>query len=195
MPDYIFNSMQPPTPFWSLFIKKSDPPGFWPKLGYLAFSLASSVLTGFELGSWDSCTKTNTWSNAEHVARVQEFSTNKKGHTRVYIHVCSHLKEREPMECAHPFWKLILPLKGIITRSSPHYKIITAFLNLWPYVQTQLNSSCLRSVWLILYASSNWFKEPPEHLLIMKHWDSRVMKCNEDKVLVKIRVRNMQTLF
>ena len=34
------------TPFWSLFMRKSEPPGFCPRLGYLAFSFASSALSG-----------------------------------------------------------------------------------------------------------------------------------------------------
>lgn len=73
------NTIQPPTPFWSLFIKKSDPPGFWPKLGYFAFSLASSVLTGFELGSWDSCIKKqNVW---------QDFNNNKKRTYVLYVQI------------------------------------------------------------------------------------------------------------
>lgn len=46
---------QRPTPFCSLFMRKSEPPGFWPKLGYLAFSLASSAFTGFAFFSWESC--------------------------------------------------------------------------------------------------------------------------------------------
>lgn len=34
------------TPFWSLFLKKSEPPGFWPRWGYLAFNFASSTFSG-----------------------------------------------------------------------------------------------------------------------------------------------------
>ncbi len=45
------------TPFCILFIRKSEPPGFWPKPGYFAFNLASSVRTGFEFVSWDSWKK------------------------------------------------------------------------------------------------------------------------------------------
>lgn len=46
---------RPPTPFCSLFIRKSEPPGFWARPGYLAFSLASSAFTGFAFFSWESC--------------------------------------------------------------------------------------------------------------------------------------------
>lgn len=34
------------TPFWSLFLRRSEPPGFVPRLGYLAFNLASSAFSG-----------------------------------------------------------------------------------------------------------------------------------------------------
>lgn len=34
------------TPFWSLFLRKSEPPGFWPRWGYLAFNFASSAFSG-----------------------------------------------------------------------------------------------------------------------------------------------------
>ncbi|KAG7271646.1 hypothetical protein CRUP_033970 [Coryphaenoides rupestris] len=36
------------------FMRKSEPPGFWPRLGYLAFSLASSDLMGLPFFSWES---------------------------------------------------------------------------------------------------------------------------------------------
>lgn len=45
----------PPTPFCSLFIRKSEPPGLWARLGYLAFSLASSAFTGLAFFSCPSC--------------------------------------------------------------------------------------------------------------------------------------------
>ena len=47
-------SVWPPTPFCSRFIRKSEPPGLWFRLGYLAFSLASSDLMGLLFFSWES---------------------------------------------------------------------------------------------------------------------------------------------
>lgn len=44
-----------PTPFCNLFIRKSEPPGLCARLGYLAFSLASSAFTGLAFFSCPSC--------------------------------------------------------------------------------------------------------------------------------------------
>lgn len=43
------------TPFCSLFIRKSEPPGFCPRFGYFAFSLASSDRIGLQIFSGESC--------------------------------------------------------------------------------------------------------------------------------------------
>lgn len=36
-------------------MRRSGPPGFWARPGYLAFSLASSAFTGLAFFSWESC--------------------------------------------------------------------------------------------------------------------------------------------
>lgn len=46
---------QTPTPFCSLFLRKSEPPGLAPILGYLAFNLASSAFSGLITLSSISC--------------------------------------------------------------------------------------------------------------------------------------------
>ena len=71
-----------PTPFCSLFIRKSEPPGLWARPGYLAFSLASSAFTGLAFFSGPS------WGEDKHQAsgragpaRVRRPETGAKAQT------------------------------------------------------------------------------------------------------------------
>lgn len=52
---HIFCFQWQPTPLCSRFMRRSGPPGFWARPGYLAFSLASSAFTGLAFFSWESC--------------------------------------------------------------------------------------------------------------------------------------------
>lgn len=111
------------TPFWSLFLKKSEPPGFWPRWGYLAFNFASSAFSGLitlSSISWKTISDTvsETYSSV-HLCRIALQVIHPHAHccyqvsiTIIWLDVFIHAFSNADSNCRssashfrHPFWR------------------------------------------------------------------------------------------